>query len=88
MHSNATERRIGILLFDGVEELDAVGPWEVFGFWTTTWPGDGWRVICFSAGGRAVTGAKGLTIVPQYATADLPPLDVLVHPAAVARGRS
>ena len=22
-------RRIGILLFDGVEELDAVGPWEV-----------------------------------------------------------
>jgi transcriptional regulator GlxA family with amidase domain len=80
MHSIAAERRIGILLFDGVEELDAVGPWEVFGFWTTTWPDDGWRVVCFSAGGLAVTGAKGLTIVPQYATADLPPLDVLVHP--------
>jgi putative intracellular protease/amidase len=24
-------QRIGILLFDDVEELDAVGPWEVFG---------------------------------------------------------
>jgi transcriptional regulator GlxA family with amidase domain len=80
MHSIAEERRIGILLFDGVEELDAVGPWEVLGFWTTIWPDDGWRVVCFSADGRPVTGAKGLTIVPQYATGDVPPLDVLVHP--------
>ena len=80
MHSIAAERRIGILLFDGVEELDAVGPWEVFGFWTTAWPDDGWQVLCFSADGRPVTCAKGLTIVPQYATADLPPIDVLLHP--------
>lgn len=80
MHSIAKQRRIGILLFDGVEELDAVGPWEVFGFWTNTWPDDGWQVLCFAADGRQVTGAKGLTIVPQHATADLPPLDVLLHP--------
>lgn len=25
-------RHIGILLFEGVEELDAVGPWEVLAF--------------------------------------------------------
>lgn len=25
--------RVGILLFDGVEELDAVGPWEVLAQW-------------------------------------------------------
>ena len=30
MTQDASARRtIGILLFDGVEELDAVGPWEV-----------------------------------------------------------
>jgi transcriptional regulator GlxA family with amidase domain len=25
----SAQRHIGLLLFDGVEELDAVGPWEV-----------------------------------------------------------
>ncbi len=30
----AHQRQIGILLFDGVEELDAVGPWEVLSTWT------------------------------------------------------
>jgi transcriptional regulator GlxA family with amidase domain len=29
--SSAETRHVGILLFDGVEELDFVGPWEVFG---------------------------------------------------------
>ena len=24
---------IAILLFDGVEELDAVGPWDVLAYW-------------------------------------------------------
>jgi len=31
-------QRIGILLFDDVEELDAVGPWEVFGAWAHALP--------------------------------------------------
>ena len=34
-------RRIGIVLFDGVEELDAVGPWEVLAEWTQAHPEDG-----------------------------------------------
>ena len=71
---------IGILLFDGVEELDAVGPWEVFGF-VTTWPDDGWQVLCFAADGLRDLWRQGTdAIVPQHATADLPPLDVLLHP--------
>ena len=32
---------IGILLFDDVEELDAVGPWEVLAWWTRAFPEDG-----------------------------------------------
>jgi len=43
---------IAILLFDGVEELDAVGPWEVLAHWTRNHPDDGWacpaclRMVC------------------------------------------
>jgi len=34
MDSSGSLRRIAMGLFDGVEELDAVGPWEVLSFWT------------------------------------------------------
>ena len=39
----APQRQIGILLFDGVEELDAIGPWEVLSTWTQQHPEDGWN---------------------------------------------
>ncbi|MEV0186211.1 DJ-1/PfpI family protein [Streptomyces sp. NPDC050625] len=55
-------RRIGIFLFPGVEELDAVGPWEVLSFWTRRFPEDGWEVFCFSPDGGPVVCAKGLTV--------------------------
>ncbi|GAA5190079.1 DJ-1/PfpI family protein [Rugosimonospora acidiphila] len=73
-------RRLGIMLFPGVEELDAIGPWEVLSYWTREFPEDGWETFCFSADGAPVTCAKGLTVVPHHATADMPPLDALLHP--------
>jgi transcriptional regulator GlxA family with amidase domain len=73
-------RHIGIFLFDGMEELDAVGPWEVLGMWTRLWPDDGWRVLTFAARHEPVRCAKGLTIVPDHGEADRPFLDVLVYP--------
>ncbi|MER6691501.1 DJ-1/PfpI family protein [Streptomyces minutiscleroticus] len=73
-------RKIGILLFPDVEELDAVGPWEVLSYWTRTFPEDGWEVFCVSADGEPVTCAKGLTIAAHHGTADMPALDVLLHP--------
>jgi hypothetical protein len=33
-----TSRHIGLLLFDDVEELDAVGPWEPTPRWPTRLP--------------------------------------------------
>ena len=50
---------IGILLFDGLEELDAVGPWEVLAAWTQQWPDDGWSVTTVAvrcSGDRAPFG--------------------------------
>lgn len=73
-------RTIGILLFDGVEELDAVGPYEVLAYWARTYPDDGWAVSCLSVDGGPVTGAKGLVLGAHLSIADAPPLDVLVHP--------
>jgi transcriptional regulator GlxA family with amidase domain len=73
-------KTIGIWLFDDVEELDAVGPWEVLAAWCTFWPDDGWRVTTFSLDGRTVTGAKGLRIEPHHAAADVGELAVVLHP--------
>lgn len=73
-------RKIGILLFPDVEELDAIGPWEVLSYWTRNFAEDGWQVFCFSADGNPVTCAKGLNVAAHHAMADLPALDVLLHP--------
>ncbi|MDG4665790.1 DJ-1/PfpI family protein [Mycobacterium sp. 236(2023)] len=73
-------KHIGILLFPGVEELDAIGPWEVLSFWTRTWPEDGWRVFTFSQEGGEVLCAKGLTVRADHSEADRPRLDVLIYP--------
>ncbi|MFI9325675.1 DJ-1/PfpI family protein [Kitasatospora aureofaciens] len=68
------------MLFPDVEELDAIGPWEVLSFWTRNYPDDGWRVFCVSADGGPVTCAKGLTVQAHYSMADMPALEVLLHP--------
>jgi transcriptional regulator GlxA family with amidase domain len=73
-------RHIGLLLFDDVEELDAVGPWEVLASWTRFFPDDGWSVSCLSKSGGPVTAAKGLVLGAHHAIADAPALDVLLHP--------
>ena len=76
-------RTIGILLFDDVEELDAVGPWEVLAAWTAYFPDDGWNVTTLSADGAPVRCAKGLGLVPAHDRAGCPPLSVLLHPGGV-----
>jgi transcriptional regulator GlxA family with amidase domain len=76
-------RNIGILLFDKVDELDAIGPWEVLSFWCQRFPEDGWSTTTFSRDGEMVTAAKGLRITPDRAHADLPELDVLVYPGGL-----
>lgn len=73
-------RRIGIFVFDGVEELDAVGPWEVLSHWTQEHPDDGWDAFCLSADGAPVVGAKSLVLGAHHSVDDAPPLDVLIHP--------
>jgi transcriptional regulator GlxA family with amidase domain len=71
-------KHIGILVFDGVEELDAFGPWEVLAWWTQNFPEDGYRVSLVSKTGGAVLAAKGLTVTPHGSTDDT--FEVFLHP--------
>ncbi|MFE3190298.1 DJ-1/PfpI family protein [Nocardia sp. NPDC059240] len=75
-----TVRRIGMLLFDGVEELDFAGPWEVLAFWTRMLPEDGWEVFTLSPTGSIVECAKGLKVTPDHSFDSAPAMDVLVFP--------
>ncbi|MGW5361373.1 DJ-1/PfpI family protein [Actinopolymorpha pittospori] len=76
----STPKTIGILLFEHVEELDAVGPWEVLAFWARNHPEDGWRVVTIAESEAPVTCAKGLRIIPDHTLADSPELGVLIYP--------
>lgn len=86
-HPNPGARHIGLLLFDGVEELDAVGPWEVLGYWTQRHPEDGWTVWCLSADGEPVTAAKNLVLGAHHSWEHAPRMDVLIHPGGIGTRR-
>lgn len=82
-HSRAMDDRtkhIGIVLFPDVEELDAIGPWEVLAFWTHTYPQDGYAASCLSASGGLVRCAKGLVVQADHSYGDAPAYEVLVYP--------
>lgn len=75
--------RIGILVFEGAEELDYVGPWEVFTMSRERLADTGEHgaeVLLLGPTTAPVTSAKGLVVVPELALADAPPLDVLLVP--------
>jgi transcriptional regulator GlxA family with amidase domain len=73
-------KQIGIVLFDGMEELDAIGPWEVLAAWTQMFPDDGYAVCTLSADGGLTKCGKGLVVGADHSFADVPPLDVLIYP--------
>jgi transcriptional regulator GlxA family with amidase domain len=78
---------IGIVLFDGLEELDAVGPWEVLAAWTRQWPDDGWSVTTIPQNGGLVRCAKGLVLGSERSWTGAPPLDVLIQPGGMGTRR-
>jgi len=70
--------RIGILIFNDVEELDFVGPWEVFTSAAAGRPDD--RVVTIAPTKEAVRCAKGLRVLPDHGFDDAPALDLLLVP--------
>jgi len=78
--SQGQSRRIGIFLFDQVEEIDAIGPREVFAWWTHAFPEDGWEATTFSVDGAPVSCDHTLVVQPHHSFSSLPALDVMVQP--------
>src|SRR3954467_4031315 len=71
----------GIVLFDGAEELDFAGPWEVF----TMGRQEGDTVVTIAEPDRPLTCAKGMRVLADHTFADAPALDVVLVPGG--RGR-
>jgi transcriptional regulator GlxA family with amidase domain len=70
--------RIGILIFDEAEELDFVGPFEVFGMAAEF--GEPCRTIIIAESLEAIRCAHGLRILPDYTLEKAPALDLLIVP--------
>lgn len=74
---------IAILIFDDVEELDFVGPWEVLSSWASQHPDDDVRVSTVHWGGSAqdhVSCAKRLRVLADRGQAELGKPDILLVP--------
>jgi transcriptional regulator GlxA family with amidase domain len=69
----------GILVFNQVEELDFVGPWEMLTMWRKV-AGGPENCLLISEAPSPITCAKGLSINPHVAFADCPKLDYLLVP--------
>lgn len=79
---------VGIVIFDGIEVLDFTGPFEVFSR-TRLVPGQEarrseesapFKVFTVAKSREPITATGGLMVLPHYAFADAPRIDLLVVP--------
>lgn len=87
----SASRQIGILIFDGVEELDFVGPYEVFTMSNEVHGREGREhpdtVTLISERGRPVTGAKGMSVEAHASLESTGSLDLLLVPGGIGTRR-
>ncbi len=76
--------RVGILVFDGVEELDAVGVYEVLAKAKQIHPKLD-LTVRFRALKEQITGALGMKFLAHEVHRDLSDLDIVIVPGGVGR---
>jgi transcriptional regulator GlxA family with amidase domain len=69
----------GLLIFDGAEELDFTGPWEVFTA-SSMLRDHADTALLIAEHPDAVRCNKGMRVLPDHTLEDHPPLDVLLVP--------
>jgi transcriptional regulator GlxA family with amidase domain len=69
----------GLLIFDGAEELDFTGPWEVFTA-SSMLRDNADTAVLIAERADPVRCAKGMRVVPDHTLDSHPPLDVLLVP--------
>ena len=75
--------RIAIAVFDGFEELDAIGPWEVLSYWAREVASEPVDVSAVAPGLDPVRAAKGLRVIPDTTVAELGSVDVILVPGGI-----
>ena len=70
---------IAIAVFNGAEELDFAGPWEVLAAWRFLYRNDV-EVVLVGDSTAPVTCATGMRVVPETSWDELGDIDVLVYP--------
>jgi len=75
-------RNIGILIFDRAEELDFIGPLEVFGMTAKLRP-DSLHPFSVQQEGKEVKAVNGLRVIPDYSFQNCPKLAILLIPGGV-----
>jgi len=73
-----SEFTVGIVLFEGAEELDWAGPWEVFSM--AAMGRDDLTVVTIAQTAEPVRCAKGLRVLPDHTFEDCPKLDLVLVP--------
>ena len=76
---------IGMLIFEGAEELDFVGPWEVFTMAAKV--RDDIRVVTIAERAGPVACAKGMRVLPDHTLGDAPEIDVVLVPGGIGTRR-
>jgi len=77
------EKKIAIAIWDGVEELDFAGPYEVLTAWARS-SDDDVSVVTVAEADGPVRCAHGLSVIPDVAWPEVDGLDVLVLPGGNA----
>jgi transcriptional regulator GlxA family with amidase domain len=75
--------RIAIALFEGSEELDWAGPFEVLATWAGHWPADGVEVLTVAETDAPIRCANGLRVLADVTWEELGGVDVLVYPGGI-----
>jgi len=84
-------RSIGIVIFDDAEELDFVGPWEVFTMANEVSGREGLALpfspMMIAEKNEPVRCRKGMRVLPDRTTAQVETLDVLLIPGGMGTRR-
>ena len=78
------KRTVAVVVFNDAEELDFVGPWEVFAYLRNQRP-ELCDVFTVSEFGGEVRAAKGLRVKADHSFESAPPADVLLVPGGQGR---
>ena len=70
--------RIAIAIFEGAEELDFAGPWEVLAAWRFLYPDV--EAVMVGENTAPVTCARGVRVAADISWDQLGDVDVLVYP--------